>query len=166
MFSGSQRTFPAQVTLPYDAATDTGGASHGQVTWGANVLWDPEFIHVHYKLQLKDVDPTGIIRYEILGNQEQACQACVDDSTCTLENPTVFFDVDFRLCGGGVCDGNFVTVKQSGKGRTDGVLRFPVHDSGLITKVWVRVDVKIDGDMKVLRSTAVTMVLPVHTGGQ
>ena len=140
-----------------DGATDTTGASFGHVSWAGNVLWDPNFIHVHFKLQLKDVDPTAIVRYEILGNNDIACTA----------SPTP--NIDFRLCEDLVCDGTFISVKQNRQGRTSGAVRLPGDMPGETTRVWVRVDVTFNGgDVVELRSTAVTIVLPpneVGTGG-
>ncbi len=80
------------------------GASFGHVSWSGNVLWDPKFIHVHYKLQLKDVDP---FVYPILGNGGIMCAAGT---------------VDFPLCGGGDCEPNVITVKQNLQGRTSGAI--------------------------------------------
>jgi hypothetical protein len=136
-----------------DGATNTGDPSFGQVTWAGNVLWDPEFIHVHFKLQLKDVEPTGIVRYEILGNNDIACTAV----------PTP--NIDFRLCEDGVCDGTFITVKQNRQGRTSGAVRLPGDMPGETTRVWVRVDVTVGGEVVELRSTAVTVVLPPNAAG-
>ena len=125
--------------------TDPLGASFGQVDWKENILWDPNFIHVHLKLQLKDVDPGT---YEVFGNFDPAC------GTGRVDRP---------LCEGGVCDVS-VTVKQSGKGRTSGVLRIcPFQDAGTLVTVWLTVTV--NGSTKILRSTPVTMVLPPNQVG-
>ena len=135
-----------------DGAIDTTGASYGNISYGGNVLWDPNFIHVHFKLQLKDVDPTGIVRYEILGNNDIACNASIPN-------------VDFRLCEDLVCDGTFITVKQNRQGRTSGAVRLPGDMPGETTRVWVRVDVSVGGEVVELRSTAVTIVLPPNAAG-
>ena len=127
-------------------ATETDGPSFGHVNWNTNVLFDPNHIHVHYKLQLKDVDPGT---YQIFGNQKQACDAGISD---------------FPLCGG-EDDCNFVTVKQNEQGKTSGALRFRVCAPNLLTTVWVRVNVFVDGNPKVLHSPAVTMVLSPNEGG-
>ena len=102
--------------------------------------------HVHYKLKLTDVDAGT---YEILGNQDRACVLDLDN-------------VDFRIGRRG--DGNFITVKQNGQGNGGGQLNFPEHDPGT-TKVWVTVNVKINGFEKVLRSPAVTVVIDNHVLG-
>ncbi len=86
--------------------------------------------------------------YEIRGNQQQVCAAGMDD---------------FALCTLNGCMGNFITVKQNGQGNGGGQLNFPVHDAaGLTTKVWVTVNVIVNGVAKVLRSPAVTVVLVAH----
>jgi len=134
-------------------AMDTTGASFGNVSWGENILFDPNNVHVHFKRQLKDVDPGT---YDILGNQEQAC---VDNH----KTPIAGVDFDFPACEGGICTLGHVavTVKQNHRrGRTSGVLRFPVVSANLVSTAWVRVDVIIDGVPKILHSPAVTMVLP------
>jgi len=129
-------------------ATETDGPSFGHVNWNTNVLFDPNFIHVHYKLQLKDVDPG---RYPIFGNQKQACDVGISD---------------FPLCGGGDNDCNFITVKQNNQqGRTSGALRFRVCAPNLLTTVWVRVEAFVDSIPIVLHSPAVTMVLSPNEGG-
>ena len=122
--------------------TDRLGASFGQVDWNEKILWDPNFIHVHLKLQLKDVD---LGTYEVFGNFDPAC------GTGRVDRP---------LCEGGDCDVS-VTVKQSGKGRTIGVLRIcPFQDAGDPVTVWLTVTVNVNGSTKILRSTPVTMLLP------
>ncbi len=129
--------------------------SFGQVTWAGNVLWDPEVIHVHFKLQLKDVDPEDNI--PILGNNdgdEELGRTC---STGT---------VDFPLCEGGDCNLT-ITVKQNGQGRTSGVLQLPGCDPDETTTVWVTVTVTVDNGntTRILRSTPVTIVLPPNEVG-
>jgi len=124
-------------------ATDT-GASNGHVSWAGNVLWDPENIHVHLKLQLKDVDPGT---YDIFGNNGIEC---------------VNAPVDYPLCEGGVCDLE-ITVKQNRQGRTSGALRLPGCDPDEPTTVWVTVTV--NNGAKILRSTPVTVVLPPNEVG-
>ena len=134
-------------------ATDT-GASFGHVSWSENVLWDPEFIHVHFKLQLKDVDPGT---YDIFGNYD--CAECrIEDIGC-VDDP-----VDFPLCEGGDCDLT-ITVKQNRQGRTSGALRLPGCDPNKTTTVWVTVTVTVNGFTKILRSTPVTVVLPPNEVG-
>ncbi len=126
-----------------DGATNTGGPSFGHVSWSGNILPEEQFLHVHYKLQLKDVDPGT---YEIRGNQQQACPSTVDFLLCTLTD----------------CLGNFITVKNNGQGRTSGQMNFPVHLPGITTRVWVTVSDDFDDPKVLLRSPAVTMVLPDH----
>ena len=132
-------------------ATVTTGDSFGQVSWSGNVLWDPENIHVHFKLQLKDVDPGT---YDILGNNDGAGLG----RACGTGTP------DFPLCEGGVCDLK-ITVKQKGQGRTSGVLRLPGCDPGETTTVWATVTVTVNGFTKILRSTPITIVLPPNEVG-
>ena len=128
-------------------ATDTTGDSHGQFGVSGNVLWDPNNIHVHFKLQLKDVDPG---EYQIFGNNAIACPGM------DLTNP-----LDFPAWEGGVPDVRII-VKQSGKGRTSGVLRLPGRNCGETTTVWVTVPLDFP---KILRSTPVTIVLPPNPVG-
>ena len=130
---------------------DTGAASFGQVTWAGNVLWSPEVIHVHFKLQLKDVDPGT---YDILGNNDGDGLG----RACGTGTP------DFPLCEGGNC-GLTITVKQNGQGRTSGELQLPGHDPGETTTVWVTVTVTVNGFTEILRSTPVTIVLPPNEVG-
>ena len=131
-------------------ATNTTGPSYGNVSWAGNVLWDPNFIHVHLKLQLKDVDP---LTYDTFGNFDPACGTKVDSP----------------LCEGGNCEIGHVsiTVKQNNQqGRTNGVLRiFPHQPAGTLVTVWVTVPVTVMGVPKILRSTPVTMELPPNAVG-
>ena len=124
--------------------------SFGQVTWAGNVLWDPINIHVHFKLQLKDVNPITEPGYQIFGNNALECAPS---------------DGDFPACEGGVCDVR-ITVKQNRQGRTSGVLRFDeFHAPNSTTTVWVTVDVGDVDHPMVLRSTPVTVVLPPNEVG-
>ncbi len=134
-----------------DANPVSVAASFGHVSWAGNVLWDPENIHVHFKLQLKDVDPGT---YDVLGNNDGAGLG----RACGTGTP------DFPLCEGGVCDLK-ITVKQKGQGRTSGVLRLPGCDPGETTTVWVTVTVTVNGEAKILRSTPITIVLPPNEVG-
>jgi hypothetical protein len=136
-------------------ATNTMGDSHGQVTVN-NVLWDPLNIHVHFKLQLKDVDPG---EYPIFGNN---AIECVNDPMGAFPPPNT---VDVPACEGGNCTPGFVsvTVKQNGQGRTSGVLQLPGRNCGDTTTVWVTVIV--NSFSKILRSTPVTIVLPPNAVG-
>jgi len=128
------------------------GDSHGHVDWRENILHDPNFVHVHYKLQLKDVDP----EVDILVRGNFDCAECrIGDKGCVNDS------VDFSLCGSGEnCPPNVITVKQNGQGGTSGDLRVPGCDAGETTTVWVRVDVDIEGESKTLRSTPADVVLP------
>ncbi len=132
-------------------ATDTTGDSFGHVSWSGNVLWDPEVIHVHTKLQLKDVEPGT---YPIFGNNDIACP--VGQATIPL---------NFPLCEGGFCDLEII-VKQNHQGRTSGVLHLPGNDPDEPTAVWVTVTVDDgNGGDIILRSTPVTVVLPPNEVG-
>ena len=132
--------------------------SFGQVTWAGNVLWDPKNIHIHFKLQLKDVDPGT---YDILGNNGIECVDGVGDyAICESDE-------------GDDCVAKSITVKESRRqGRTSGALRLPGNDPNEMTTVWVTVTVPVTGSTtgstRTLRSTPVTVVLPpneVGTGG-
>ncbi len=117
---------------------------------GMNVLWDPNNIHAHLKLQLKNVDPGeyGPIRG---GNDIECNDSQIDD---------------IPLCGDDNCAANFITVKQNRQGRTSGALRLPGCDPDRPTTVWVTVIVmENNGDPKILRSTPVTIVLPPNEVG-
>ena len=130
-------------------ATDTGEPSFGQVSWSGNVLWDPVVIHVHTKLQLKDVEPGEY--GPILGNNDIECMDGVID--------------DIALCEGGVCNVKII-VKQNRQGRTSGVLPLPGNDPDKSTAVWVTVTVDDgNGGDIILRSTPVTVVLPPNEVG-
>ncbi len=75
-------------------------------------------------------------------------------------------DVDVPLCGGDdLCPPMVITVKQNQQGRTSGALRLPGHNPDEPTTVWVTVTVLINGSMKILRSTPVTVVLPPNEVG-
>ncbi len=130
--------------------TDPTGDSHGQFSVSGNVLWDENNIHVHFKLQLKDVDPG---EYQIFGNNGIKCPGT------QLTNP-----LDFPAWEGGFPDVT-ITVKQNRQGRTSGVLRLPGCDPDETTSVWVTVPVTINGFPKFLRSTPVTVVLPPNEVG-
>ncbi len=99
-----------------DGATDTGDRSFGHVSWDSKVFVGaqagPGGDHVHYKLQLKDVDP-GV--YTIFGNQRE--------NSCNMGNVSI---------------GTF-TVKKNGQGSGSGQYHFPVHTGGLTTHVWMTV---------------------------
>ena len=148
---GKAFLFQIAATETCEPVIDTGAASSGHVSWSGNVLWDPENIHVHFKLQLKDVDPGT---YDILGNNDGAGLG----RACGTGTP------DFPLCEGGVCDLK-ITVKQKGQGRTSGVLRLPGCDPGETTTVWATVTVTVNGFTKILRSTPITIVLPPNEVG-
>ena len=124
-------------------------ASYGTVTWAGNVLWDPENIHAHFKLQLKDVDPGT---YDILGNNGIECaNAPVDYPICESDEVEA-------------CEAKSITVKEGRRqGRTSGALRLPGNNTDDPTTVWVTVTV--DGNSKILRSTPVTIVLPPNAVG-
>ncbi len=125
------------------------GPSFGQVSWAGNVLWDPNNIHAHLKLQLKDVDPGTY--GPILGGNGIECVDGVDD--------------DIPLCADNVCDLK-ITVKQNRQGRMSGALRLPGHNQNDPTAVWVTVTVDDgDGGEKILRSAPVTVVLPPNEVG-
>ena len=123
--------------------TNPTAASFGHVSWSGNVLWDAVVIHVHTKLQLKNVDPDT---YPIFGNNDIYCP--VGSGTNPLLVP---------LCEGGFCPLEII-VKQNRQGRTSGVLRLPGCDAGKTTTVWVTVPINFP--TKILRSTPVTIVLP------
>jgi len=158
---GKPQLFVIGDVLKCGGAIDTSGDSHGQVTVN-NVLWDPENIHVHFKLQLKDVNPGT---YPIFGNNDIAC---VDDPPVLFPPNTVLFpppnSVDVPACEGGNCEVGHVsiTVKKD-QGRTSGVLRLPGCAAGVTTRVWVTVIV--NNGSKLLRSTPVTIVLPLNQVG-
>jgi len=128
-------------------ATKTTGDSHGQFTTSGNVLWGPNKIHVHFKLQLKDVDPGT---YPIFGNNGIEC------TVGQVTNPLAF-----PACEDGVCDLT-ITVKQNRQGRTSGELQLPGQNCGETTTVWVTVPINFP---KILRSTPVTIVLPPNAVG-
>ena len=131
--------------------TSPNGDSFGHVSWSGNVLWDPVVIHVHTKLQLKDVEPDT---YPIFGN---------NDIDCPAEHATDPFE--FQLCEDGVCDLEII-VKQNRQGRTSGVLHLPGNDPDTSTAVWVTVTVDDgNGGEIILRSTPVTVVLPPNEVG-
>ena len=130
--------------------TDPTGDSNGQVSWAGNVLWDPNNIHVHLKLQLKNVEPGEY--GPILGGNDIDCKVSAID--------------DIPLCGGGDCEPNFITVKQKRQGRTSGALRLPGCHTDETTTVWVTVTVDDGaGGDKILRSAPVTVVLPPNEVG-
>jgi hypothetical protein len=131
---------------------DAMGPSYGQVDWNEKILWDPNQIHVHLKLQLKDVDPIPEPGYPVFGNFDPACATKVDSP----------------LCEGGDCTVGHVsvTVKKNRQGRTDGVLRICPHQlAGDPVTVWLTVTVNVNNAVKVLRSTPVTMDLPENQVG-
>ena len=150
--SGGNKAFLFEIASieTCEPVIDTGGESFGNVTWAGNVLWDPKNIHVHFKLQLKDVDPEDNI--PILGNNDG-----VD-----LGRSCGTGTVDFPLCADGVCDLK-ITVKQNRQGRTSGALRLPGCDPDEPTTVWVTVTV--NHGATILRSTPVTVVLPPNEVG-
>ncbi len=128
--------------------TNPVGDSFGHVSWSGNVLWDPVVIHVHTKLQLKNVDPDT---YPIFGNNDIDCP--VGNATDPLLVP---------LCEGGFCPLEII-VKQNRQGRTSGVLQLPGQNCGETTTVWITV---IVNDLSIiLRSTPVTIVLPPNEVG-
>ncbi len=135
-----------------DATPVSVDTSFGHVSWAGNVLWDSNNIHVHFKLQLKDVD---LGTYPIFGNNDG------DDlgRACSTGTP------DFPLCADDNCTASSITVKQNLQGRTSGVLQLPGHDPGETTTVWATVTVSVNGDTKILRSTPVTVVLPPNEVG-
>ncbi len=135
-----------------DATPVSVDTSFGHVSWAGNVLWDPNNIHVHFKLQLKDVD---LGTYPILGNNDG------DDlgRACSTGTP------DFPLCADDNCTASSITVKQNLQGRTSGALRLPGCDTDEPTTVWATVTVTVDGSTKILRSTPVTVVLPPNEVG-
>jgi hypothetical protein len=128
--------------------------SFGQVTWAGNVLWDENNIHVHFKLQLEDVDPGT---YEILGNNDgdDLGRACSNDPHTPDFPLPKDCDVDDCLT---------ITVKQNGQGRTSGAVQLPGCDPNKMTTVWVTVVGDEDNPI-VLRSTPVTVVLPPNEVG-
>ncbi len=134
-----------------DATPVSEDASFGQVTWAGNVLWDPKNIHIHFKLQLKDVDPGT---YDILGNNGIECVDYVGDyAICESD------EVDD-------CVPESITVKESRRqGRTSGALRLPGCDTNIPTTVWVTVTVDNGNTTRILRSTPVTIVLPPNEVG-
>ena len=153
---GGGKAFLFQNAPTCAGATAT-GPSFGNFSVAGNVLFDPNFIHVHFKLQLKDVDPGT---YDILGNFDP------EDLTDPFSVPSCTTGLlDFPACDGGICTLGHVavTVKQNHRqGRTSGVLRLPPCEADRLTTVWVRVDVDLDDDgfPEVLRSTPVTIGLP------
>ncbi len=153
--SGGGKAFLFEIGDPLicGGPTDPLGASSGNVGWAGNVLWDPNFIHVHFKLQLKDVDPGT---YAVFGNHDMT--SAEFETGCSAGTP------DSQLCEGGNCDLE-ITVKQNRQGRTSGVLRLPGHDPNETTTVWVTVTVNDGIGMKILRSTPVTVVLPPNEVG-
>ena len=151
--SGGNKAFLFEIASieTCEPVIDTGGESFGNVTWAGNVLWDPKNIHVHYKLQLKDVDPEDNI--PILGNNDG-----VD-----LGRSCGTGTVDFPLCADDNCTPSIITVKQNQQGRTSGALRLPGCDPDEPTTVWVTVTV--NHGATILRSTPVTVVLPPNEVG-
>ncbi len=154
--SGGGKAFlfeiPAADLSKCGGATDT-GTSFGHVSWAGNVLWDENFIHVHFKLQLEDVAPST---YPIFGNFDMT--DVLINTGCDNGNPVY----PEQLCTDGVCDLE-ITVKQNQRGRTSGALRLPGCEPDEPTTVWVTVTV--DGNSKILRSTPVTIVLPPNEVG-
>jgi len=163
LFEIDEEEFPGPECLGAECLIICGGAinptgdSSGQFSVSGNVLWDPNNIHVHFKLQLKDVDPGT---YPIHGNNDIECPGT------EATNP-----FDFPACEGGICTVGHVsiTVKQNGQGRTSGVLQLPGCDAGKTTTVWVTVPLNVPivpGQLpQILRSTPVTIVLPPNEVG-
>ena len=138
------------------------GISFGNVSWKGNILFDPKNIHVHFTLQLTDVDPSTGLGYAVLGNNDETNTPLTKHCDTDTIPPTT---PDFPLCAAGGCDPLFITVKQNRRGSTKGDLRVPGCDTGETTTVWVTVDVMVLGDPVLLRSTPVEVVLPLNEVG-